>query len=59
MIGDIATVKGTVIAGQETKPRRGLTITKLALQEGGGTYYAVWFNQPYIRRQYPPGKKLL
>ncbi|MEW6696163.1 MAG: ATP-dependent DNA helicase RecG [Bacillota bacterium] len=57
--GDIATVKGTVIAGQETKPRRGLTITKLALQEGGGTYYAVWFNQPYIRRQYPPGKKLL
>lgn len=57
--GEIATVKGTVIASQETKPRRGLTITKLALQEGGGTFYAVWFNQPYIRRQYPPGKKLL
>lgn len=57
--GDIATVKGTVITGQETKPRRGLTITKLALQEGGGTFYAVWFNQPFIRKQYPPGKKIL
>ena len=57
--GDLATVKGTVIASQETKPRRGLTITKLTLQEGAATFYAVWFNQPYIRRQYPPGKKLL
>ncbi|SHF30818.1 ATP-dependent DNA helicase RecG [Desulforamulus putei DSM 12395] len=57
--GDIATVKGTVLASQETKPRRGLIITKLVLQEGGGTFYAVWFNQPYIRKQYPPGKKLL
>lgn len=57
--GEVATVKGIVISGQETKPRRGLTITKLALQEGGGTFYAVWFNQPYIKKQYTPGKKLL
>lgn len=57
--GELATVRGTVIAGQETKPRRGLTVTKLALQEGAGTFYAVWFNQPYIKKQYPPGKKLL
>ncbi|SHK88716.1 ATP-dependent DNA helicase RecG [Desulforamulus aeronauticus] len=57
--GDLATVKGTVIASQETKPRRGLSITKLTLQEGAATFYAVWFNQPYIRKQYPPGKKLL
>ncbi|WP_459910791.1 ATP-dependent DNA helicase RecG [Desulfotomaculum defluvii] len=57
--GDIATVRGTVISAQESKPRRGLTITKLALQEGAGTFYAVWFNQPYIKKQYPPGKKLL
>lgn len=57
--GDLATVKGTVIASQETKPRRGLTITKLTLQEGAATFFAVWFNQPYIRKQYPPGKKLL
>ncbi|MEG6521566.1 ATP-dependent DNA helicase RecG [Desulfotomaculum sp. 1211_IL3151] len=57
--GDVATVKGMVIAAQESKPRRGLTITKLALQEGAGTFYAVWFNQPYIKKQYPPGKKLL
>lgn len=57
--GDVATVKGTVISSQESKPRRGLTITKLLLQEGAGTFYAVWFNQPFIRRQYPVGKKLL
>nr|WP_041275693.1 ATP-dependent DNA helicase RecG [Desulforamulus ruminis] len=57
--GDLATVRGTVITGQETKPRRGLTLTKLALEEEAGIFYAVWFNQPYIKKQYPPGKRLL
>ncbi|AEF93939.1 ATP-dependent DNA helicase RecG [Desulfotomaculum nigrificans CO-1-SRB] len=57
--GEMATVKGTVIGGSETKPRRGLTITKLALQDGAATFYAVWFNQPYIKKQYTTGKKLL
>ncbi|CCO08512.1 ATP-dependent DNA helicase RecG [Desulforamulus hydrothermalis] len=57
--GDLATVKGVVTASQETKPRRGLCITKLVLQESGSTFYAVWFNQPYIRKQYLPGQKLL
>lgn len=57
--GDIATVKGTVISSQESKPRRGLNITKLVLQEEGSTFYAVWYNQPYIRKQFPVGKKVL
>lgn len=57
--GDIATVKGIVISSQETKPRRGLNITKFVLQEEGSTFYAVWFNQPYIRKQFPVGKKIL
>lgn len=57
--GEIATVRGIVAAAQEMHPRRGLTVTKLALRDNGGTFYAVWFNQPFVKKQYPPGSRLL
>lgn len=54
--GETATVRGTVLAAQDLKPRRGLTITKLAVHDGFGIFYAVWFNQPYIKKTLAPGK---
>nr|WP_242868811.1 ATP-dependent DNA helicase RecG [Desulfotomaculum copahuensis] len=57
--GEQATLQGVVAAAQEQKPRRGLTITKLVLQDGAGIFYAVWFNQPYIKKQLPTGTRLL
>ncbi len=59
MHGEMATVIGRVLYGQELKPRKGLTIIKLAVDDGQGVFFAVWFNQRYILKQYPAGTKIL
>ena len=56
--GEIATLRGTVLAAQDLKPRRGLTVTKLAVHDGLGIFYAVWFNQPFIKKNILPGTKI-
>lgn len=56
--GEVVTLRGTVLAAQELKPRRGLTVTKLAVHDGLGIFYAVWFNQPFIKKNFPQGTKL-
>lgn len=57
--GDTATVQGRVLGGQDLKPRKGLTITKLAVDDGSGVFYAVWFNQPYVKKQLKTGTRIL
>ena len=52
---DTVTVRGTVIGGQDLKLRPGLTASKVALNDGISVFYAVWFNQPRIRKQLTPG----
>lgn len=56
--GETATLRGTVLAAQDLKPRRGLIVTKLAVHDGLGVFYAVWFNQPFVKKNLPPGTKL-
>ena len=56
--GGIATVRGTVLASQDLKPKPGLVITKLAVHDGSGVFYAVWFNQPFIKKILTPGKNV-
>ncbi|MCG9969250.1 ATP-dependent DNA helicase RecG [Pelotomaculum terephthalicicum JT] len=56
--GETATLRGTVLTAQAIRPKRGLTVTKLALHDGLGVFYAVWFNQPYIKKNIPIGTKL-
>jgi ATP-dependent DNA helicase RecG len=57
--GEAATLTGTVLTGQVLKPRRGLTVTKMALNDGITTFYAVWFNQPFVKKSLPPGTRVL
>ena len=56
--GEVATIRGTVLAAQDAKPRRGLTVTKLAVHDGTGIFYAVWFNQPFIKKSIRTGATL-
>ena len=56
--GEIATIRGVVLNGSEQRPRRGLTLTKLALHDGLGVFYAVWYNQPFIKKNIPLGAEL-
>jgi len=57
--GETATVRGVVLAGQDLKPRRGLTITKLAVNDGLSVFYAVWYNQPYVKKNLPSGAPVI
>ncbi|MEG6615263.1 ATP-dependent DNA helicase RecG [Peptococcaceae bacterium 1198_IL3148] len=57
--GETATVIGRVLYAQELKPRRGLTVIKLSIDDGAKVFQAIWFNQKYIIKQYPPGTLLL
>ena len=54
--GDYATVIGTVTAAQISQGK--IKVIKLSLEQEGRMIYAVWFNQTYILKQYPPGTAL-
>lgn len=56
---EVETVKGAVIGAEEIKPRRGLTITKIAIADDTGIAYGVWFNQSYIKKQYKRGDQVI
>jgi len=57
--GESASVAGTVTGYRDLRPRKGLTITKVAVSDGVSTGYAVWFNQPFIKRQIPLGAEIV
>lgn len=46
------------IAARRVRGRR-LQITEAVLSDGTGTVKAVWFNQPYLLRQYPTGTSVM
>lgn len=55
----VETVRGRVVSVQEMRPRRGLTITKVAISDGTATLQAVWFNRPFIKKDLRPGAELV
>lgn len=44
---------------EERRPRRGLTITTVYVQDVSGAAQLVWFNQPYKKRLYKHGMKVV
>ncbi|MHB8158790.1 MAG: ATP-dependent DNA helicase RecG, partial [Desulfocucumaceae bacterium] len=57
--GEKATVKGIVVGSEEKRPRKGLTITRLFINDGVGRPVAVWYNQPFISKQVAIGSSIL
>lgn len=57
--GEHETVQGVVVSSQLVKPRRGLTITKAAIDDGTSIIYGVWYNQPFIKKQLINGTRLI
>ncbi len=55
LAGEKQTIEAHVIGISEKRPRKGLTITEIGFSDGTGTLYGVWFNQPYIKRQWQKG----
>lgn len=56
--GEVELVCGQVKDVRNVKPRRGLTITRVVVADHSGSAVAVWFNQPYLSRQFRPGQKI-
>ncbi|MCL5056856.1 MAG: ATP-dependent DNA helicase RecG [Actinobacteria bacterium] len=57
--GEKTTVRGVVAGLEEKRPRRGLTITRAFIHSGMERLVAVWFNQPFVRRQVTVGARIL
>lgn len=53
------TFRATVVQVQESKPRRGLTLTKITVRDDTGSAQLVWFNQAYIKRWFQSGTAMI
>jgi ATP-dependent DNA helicase RecG len=56
--GESAAVRGEILAVDQRRVGRGMTIVKAALGDGSGFLYAVWFNQPWIADQLHRGERI-
>ncbi|MBI5380006.1 MAG: ATP-dependent DNA helicase RecG [Nitrospirae bacterium] len=58
--GRFATVCGEVLAlGVTTTPRQRMQIFELAVGDGSGVLYGKWFNQPYLKKQFARGQRVI
>lgn len=57
--GQVETFRAEVIGCMESKPRPGLHITKIAVNDSSGVAQLVWFNQPHMKKIYKTGVELL
>lgn len=57
--GQIESFRAVVHSQSEVKPRQGMTVTKICVADSSGTAVLVWFNQPYVKKQYSVGMEVI
>ena len=57
--GKTETIKGKVLASGVEKLRPRLKLLKVAIDDGTGIVYAVWFNQSYLQKYFPAGTTVI
>jgi len=55
--GETVLVRGAVRAKSRVKVRRGLELIKVAVDDGTGFLFAIWFNQPWVWAQIVQGER--
>lgn len=58
-VGKYATVKAEVFKLNLWRSRKGLSIFQVALGDNSGVLRAVWFNQPFMKRYFKVGQKII
>jgi len=58
-IGQAQTVKGEVLTFGVKKTRKGMSIFQLAVGDATGVIYGVWFNQPFLKKFFKVGQKVI
>ena len=53
--GQQSTIKVLIKAVKVDTTRRGMKIVRALVEDGTGMIYALWFNQPYLKRSLRPG----
>lgn len=56
---ELQTFQAQVVSVQDSRPRRGLTLTKITVRDATGVAQLVWFNQPYIKKWFKPPTDLI
>ncbi len=59
IIGQNETVKGTVLTFGLRRAKSGVTIFELAVGDNTGVIYALWFNQPFLKRNFKVGDEII
>ncbi len=54
--GEEVTMKGRVLKVTEEKPRRGLSILRVTITDDTDVLSGIWFNQPYLKKEFKVGK---
>ena len=55
----VATIKGSVEGVDSFKTRKGSDIFQIKVTDGTGFIHGVWFNQPYIRKFFKKGMRVI
>jgi ATP-dependent DNA helicase RecG len=58
-IGCVETVRGKVVSSTLKGPPRGMRIFSALINDGSGIVQAQWFNQPYMKKNFPIGREVL
>jgi ATP-dependent DNA helicase RecG len=58
-IGCLETVRGKVISSTLKGPLRGMRIFSAVINDGTGLVQAQWFNQPFMKKNFPVGREVL
>lgn len=58
-IGDRETIRGEILTMGIQRAGKGMALFKLAVGDDTGVIYAVWFNQPYMRKWFKIGDKII
>lgn len=58
-IGQYHTLKGEVLTFGIKKTRRGASIFQVAIGDSTSVIYAMWFNQPFIKKYFKVGQKII
>lgn len=56
--GETAAAEGELVTIEEKRARSGITVLRAALRGRWGLFYAVWFNQPYLKRLLKVGTRM-
>jgi len=57
--GEFHTIKGIIRSSSVFKTKTKINIFQLAVSDSTGTVYAVWFNQPYMKKYFKVGDAII